>query len=542
MLVVAMLFMTAAPQSDTVELIKVTGIDSDTQDQIDSGEWSEPMVRDMMKKGLLPPESFEKKEDRFGFNVQDDGRVRSYNDTKVAVGSSGGSSGGTFSQPGNSSGNSSGNSATGVNVTANRAAGTNETGASDADTASGRQVEKHTTPGHCQNDPHIICSSVEDCSAVGGACVWWYCSEDPEKSCMNTNDCSESGGICTGPGYCKEFRQAPCSRDDDCDPFGGVCVVGGHCLQDPDFACLDDDDCRAHDRCSYHEPVWWRANEDFPQDESLGPYQNWTDQQLRQKMIIAMKKMLHIQRDLETQVPINSKIASYYERIRANVSAWEGVSPGLVNGSRHEMAASFSLAIQRIHHRVDPLRAYVDAFAKTLQQVAAKQRSSTAEINRKFRLFQRSRGAEVQRLVALEMELLAELNDTTRAALSNRDPATFLELWGSKLNRSTDQYVTDYGQLINQYNGSAIERFSRGFNEIRDSLLPFKKQTRQYLLDADKDVNKTQAALAAQLAKSGAQLELLTNSTVAMMNLTILGLQDVAGANEVQLTNATGLV
>ena len=123
-------------------------------------------------------------------------------------------------------------------------------------------------------DPHITCNSYDDCRAVTGGCIWWYCTVNIMKGCTTTDDCGDSGGICTGPGHCKAFPEAACRNDRECEPFGGACIVGGYCLKKPDFSCLDDIDCDPDDRCSFHEPRWWRANDDFPQDRDFGPYPN----------------------------------------------------------------------------------------------------------------------------------------------------------------------------------------------------------------------------------------------------------------------------
>ncbi len=41
-------------------------------------------------------------------------------------------------------------------------------------------------------------------------------------------------------------------------------------------------------QCVWMGDVWWQADEDFPQDSELGPYQNWTDAQLVEKIKVCV--------------------------------------------------------------------------------------------------------------------------------------------------------------------------------------------------------------------------------------------------------------
>jgi hypothetical protein len=186
------------------------------------------------------------------------------------------------------------------------------------------------------------------------------------KACQNSNDCGEEGGICSGPGYCHDFPEAACQITRDCEAFGGSCIVGGNCLQKPDFSCLNDIDCDPEDSCSFHEPRWWRADADFPQDPSrdegfgpYGPYPNWTDRQLHQKMMIAMRKITHMQHDLEQQVPINTRISRHIQRARANQTAWERADPALLDSSQRTMRALIRSASARINALVESLNRFL---------------------------------------------------------------------------------------------------------------------------------------------------------------------------------------
>eukprot|EP00291_Cryptomonas_curvata_P027725 CAMPEP_0172211208 /NCGR_PEP_ID=MMETSP1050-20130122/36270_1 /TAXON_ID=233186 /ORGANISM="Cryptomonas curvata, Strain CCAP979/52" /LENGTH=387 /DNA_ID=CAMNT_0012891625 /DNA_START=1 /DNA_END=1161 /DNA_ORIENTATION=+ len=329
----------SAPQKPIVEL-KIDGIERETQDQIDSGEWPLFMVKDMMKKGLLPPHSFDEDEESHSFNVPDDDGKKKKKSNKPQSGING-TNGNSSQEPANE----------------------------NSTTSTGREVGKHVgVPGHCEKDPHITCNSFDDCRAVTGTCIWWYCTVDVMKACQSTNDCGEEGGICSGPGYCQEFPEAACQIDRDCEAFGGSCVVGGYCLQSPNFSCLDDIDCNPDDSCSFHEPQWWRADSDFPQDrdEGFGPYPNWTDRQLRQKMMIAMRKIVHMQHDLEQQVPINTRLSRYIRRVRANQTLWERVGPALLDSSQEIMRSLTRNASARISVLVEPVNRSIFGFVSAL--------------------------------------------------------------------------------------------------------------------------------------------------------------------------------
>jgi hypothetical protein len=249
-------------------LTNIQGIDDVTKGFIDSGEWSKEAIIIDQEKGLLPPDPSDSGAggDGLGGGSPDDAKRK---------------------KRGNSAANSS-NGPGGLNGTNNG-------------------LYDNSINGHCKKDVHIKCASHADCGPLGG-CVQWHCSNNPEAKCLTSDDCAPDGGICTGAGYCKANPETACSKTRDCQIYEDAqCLYGGTCQLNSQVACIQDSDCSQEgDSCSFHINKWWEAGTDFPRDETeAGPYANWTEAQLRKKMIAAMKKILYLQSDMETQIPIN---------------------------------------------------------------------------------------------------------------------------------------------------------------------------------------------------------------------------------------------
>jgi len=162
--------------------------------------------------------------------------------------------------------------------------------------------------GHCTMAPTTECTKDEECSASGGGCVYWHCTSDPDLRCASTADCSSSGGICTGPGHCSADPSLKCSQDDQCSSSGGSCVLGGYCSGVPSRSCMSDSDCGdSGGTCRTKNKVWWEADENFPKDPKFGKYPTWSRLQFHKKLLVLMLKILHLQTDMESQVPINGQ-------------------------------------------------------------------------------------------------------------------------------------------------------------------------------------------------------------------------------------------
>ena len=191
----------------------------------------------------------------------------------------------------------------------------NETNANEIDS---RDTEKgmvvdgsesdFTVQGHCSFSPSTDCTKDEECSQFGGGCLFWTCLSDPKTRCANTADCASTGGICTGPGHCSGEPELKCSQDEECSSAGGACVTAGYCSALPSLACVADTDCGDKGgSCLSAGNEWWKADENFPKDYKLGPYSSWSRLEMHKKLLIVMLKVLHMQSDLESQVPINAQ-------------------------------------------------------------------------------------------------------------------------------------------------------------------------------------------------------------------------------------------
>ena len=511
---------TSTPQLKDVELPKIKGIEKETQAQIDSGEWPLFMVKDMMKKGLLPPHEFDEDEAENNFNVPgEEEKKGAKKDNKIVT------IPGTNGTLANSSQEPSPQNQTGTEV------------------GSGRQVGRHVgIPGHCEKDPHITCDSFEDCKAVTGACVWWYCTVDIMKSCRNTNDCGDSGGICSGPGYCQSFPEAVCQTDRDCEAFGGACVVGGYCLKNPNYSCLDDIDCDSHDRCSYHEPRWWRANEDFPQDQTFGPYPNWTDHQLRQKMMIAMRKIVHVQRDLEQQVPINSRLADYIRRVRRNQTRWEALSPVLLDDSQRTMRALTRNSSARVAALVRPLNESAGGFVAALRAHDRARAARVAKLRATFAAFDARRDSTTRRLVRQQRGTLRAYNASSEELRRARAGPLLLSGLEARWNASFAAFLRRYGEALLDYNATAAAEFSEGYAGVETSLRPVEAKTARFLAAAAADLDAAQSGLARRVGAADARLGALRNESARAAEDALAALRGLAAENDRQAANASALV
>lgn len=318
-------------------LYKIPGISQETQAHIDSGEWSDEAVVMDMEKGLLPNilekgphNSFNAtKKEKDPVEDDDDGAKK-----KKKVQEQGGV--GNQTEPETGEADSGDAVPTGAPAAPSvPGAGRSEGGGSKDGTEDDDFGDmSDQMQGHCAMDPSKSCSKDADCSEEGGACVFWTCTgagngAGEESRCESTDDCVSQGGVCTGAGHCNGDPTQGCVQDKDCYTMGGICIMGGYCADDPGRGCEATIDCgELGGECIIPDRAWWVLDTNFPPDSDFGPYANWTDVQLKQKLLVLARKILHLQRNMEQQVGVNTHFKSGFKEVASHLPAGVDDSAG----------------------------------------------------------------------------------------------------------------------------------------------------------------------------------------------------------------------
>jgi hypothetical protein len=441
------------PTSSTV-LTNIAGIDEETKGHIDSGEWSKEAIVIDQEKGLLPPDPNQKKiasAELAGGSV-DDAKKKKGGGTDDASGD--GSSGG------------------GVE------------GDDSADDAKGGSLK-----GHCQKDVHIKCSSHAQCGPLG-SCVEWHCSNSSETVCYTSDDCNPYGGICTGAGYCKANHETACSKTDDCSIYeDSQCLSGGTCEMDPKVGCIQDSDCpQEGDTCTTHTKTWWEAGTNFPQDDTdFGPYAQWTPMQLRKKVLIALKKIMYMQADMEAQVPINRMLNTSIEALARRKGEILRVNAPVAREAHQIMKDKVQNATKEFKKsswaHIDLDKAASD-LNETITTTDAAQDDRVLKSLADFDALNNTINASYSLLISRMEDLRTELNDTI-FELNYTQHMTAKQLQDHFQNTFNDAKAGLY-KSFKEIEDMPTEDFYNGLREIRAMFHDFKVKNDRYLRTSKK--------------------------------------------------------
>ena len=430
-------------QNGTV-LTNIVGIDDVTRGLIDSGEWSKEAIVIDQEKGLLPPDPLQ-------------GGAGS-----AALGA--GSSDGAKKKKKGSSSNESG----------------------DQDGINGVGIH-----GHCKLDVHIKCTSHAECGPIGG-CVQWHCSNNSEVKCLTSDDCGSYGGVCTGAGYCRSNPETACSKSEDCQIYDdSQCMFGGTCQLDSSVACIQDSDCsNAEDSCSFHIKKWWEAGIDFPADDSdTGPYANWTEVQLRRKMVIALKKILYLQADMESQIPINRMLNQSIENLARRKGEILKVNVPAIRKAQKLMRQTIDDA--DIEHKKDSSAAGLRKDAQNLNQTIAAEDSIQDDhilrIQEDFDLINETVNSSYSILLSRMDNLWQEFNDTAVVLNETQHETTkiLFNYFATTFKHAKAQLLSSLKEIEDM----PSEDYYNGLREVESMFRDFKVKNERYLTQIKNDAS-----------------------------------------------------
>ncbi len=437
-------------------LTNIAGIDQETKGHIDSGEWSKEAVVIDQEKGLLPPDPNQK---NFASAELAGG---SADDAKKKKGGGGGADDGSGD-------------------------GSNGGGADGDDSPDG--AKGGNIKGHCQKDVHIKCTSHAQCGPLGG-CVEWHCSNSSETVCYTSDDCNPYGGICTGAGYCKANHETACSKTDDCAIYeDSQCLSGGTCELDPKVGCIQDSDCAQEgDTCTTHIKTWWEAGIDFPEDDTdFGPYAKWTPMQLRKKVLIALKKIMYMQADMESQVPINRLLNTSIEALARRKGEILRVDAPAVREATKVMKEKVHNASNEFKKSawaaIDLDKAASD-LNETITSTDAAQDERVLKSLEDFDALNGTVNASYSLLLSRMEDLWAELNDTV-FELNNTQHRTTKQMQ-DHFQSTFDNAKSELYKSFKEIEDMPTVEFYNGLREIRTMFHDFKVKNDRYLRTSKK--------------------------------------------------------
>jgi hypothetical protein len=446
--------------ASSIVLTNIAGIDEETKGHIDSGEWSKEAVVIDQEKGLLPPDPHQLK----------------ISSAELA----GGSPDDAKKKKGGGADDASGDDSTG--------SGADGDGDDSEDNAKGGSIK-----GHCKKDVHIKCTSHAQCGPLGG-CVEWHCSNSSETVCYTSDDCSPYGGICTGAGYCKANHETACSKTDDCSIYeDSQCLFGGTCELDPKVVCIQDSDCTMEgDSCSTHTKMWWEAGTDFPEDDTdFGPYKKWSPMQLRKKVLIALKKIMYMQSDMESQVPINRMLNKTIEALARRKGEILRVNGPVARDAQKIMKDKIQNASNEFRKSafasIDLHKAASD-LNETITSTDAAQDDRVLKSLADFDALNETINASYSLLVSRMEDLWAELNDTV-FELNTTQHRTTKQLQDHFQN-TFDTAKAGLYKSFKEIEDMPTEDFYNGLQEIRTMFHDFKVKNDRYLRTSKKTASQ----------------------------------------------------
>ena len=347
--------------------------------------------------------------------------------------------------------------------------------------------------GHCTMAPTTQCTTDEECSASGGGCVYWHCTSDPDLRCASNADCSSGGGICTGPGHCSGDPSLPCFEDNQCTSSGGSCVLSGYCSGVPSRSCLADADCGdSGGSCRTKNKVWWNADENFPKSPKFGPPDTWSRLQLHKKLLVLMLKILHMQDDLETQVPINSQFMGQITWLKEFLSSSSLEAGDSATANHAEATLDLNSVREKIANDAEKLKDDIAGMNSLLQDWDTKQDKhlSDLETNGVFhdKITGMSEGS-FQRSSAL----LNEVKDADTTWNTTERPDGQTPELKSLVDTSVAETRDNVKGGIFRYKNFASSRFQTGYDHLMQLYKNFKYITESHIRGAKRDMGRINA-------------------------------------------------
>ena len=459
-------------QSETGELTNIRGIDDVTKGQIDSGEWSKEAIVIDQEKGLLPPDPLD------GGLGSADLAASSLDDAKKKKRSS--------SQSGDEEGQDSGNQG------------------SQGSTNDDDDSEDDSINGHCKQDVHIKCTSHAECGPLGG-CVQWHCSNYTNIKCVTSDDCNSSAGICTGAGYCRSNPETACSKTEDCQIYeDSQCLYGGTCQQNSQVACIQDSDCSAGDTCSFHIKEWWEAGTDFPVDDDAedGFYANWTEFQLRKKVLVALKKILYLQKDMVSQVPINRMLnQSMAELARRKGEILRVNVPQVRQAQKIMQQTIVNATLDLEKHSATAIVLVRDRAKRFNESIIAKNTAHdnrVLQIEKDFDLINETVNSSYYILLSRMDDLWNELNDTI-VVLNNTQHQTNAMLL-ERFKSTFDAAKTRLWQSLKEIEDMPSIDYYKGLKDVETMFRNFRQDNRRYFAQIKRAVKENTGGFSASKA------------------------------------------
>ena len=356
--------------------------------------------------------------------------------------------------------------------------------------------------GHCSMMTDKKCSDDTDCQEVGGGCVFWTCTSDPDTRCASSADCASSGGACTGPGHCSGDATLACSQDDQCTAWGGSCVLGGYCSDDPSLSCMADTDCGdSGGSCRTKNTVWWEADENFPKDPDDGPWEKWTEVQFHKKLLVLMLKVLHLQTDLEAQVPINSQFLGQINWLKHFVSSSSAESTGdatMTHGIGDKLVTNLKTKLsnddRRLHGDIMAMDSMLDGWDER-QNVRLTHAETLGAFGKKMT-------GMTQSAYDRALKLNADLNFSVLAWNRSdvRPDGQIPELKGI-VDRAIEETKGDVTDRFDRYKAFAHGHYQEGYNNVNQQYKSLKYRTQHHVSRAERDLRRINATIVKRALK-----------------------------------------
>jgi len=241
--------------------------------------------------------------------------------------------------------------------------------------------------------------------------------------------------------------------------------------------------------CRTKNKVWWEADENFPKDPKFGQYPTWSRLQFHKKLLVLMLKILHMQTDMETEVPINGQFMGQITWLKKFLSS-SGLEAGDAADQAHVLGKQAVSSLDgKLYSDQKALTSDVLSLESELNGIDAGQdtKLNTIQSDGPFRakIVGMSDSSYVR-----SMELWKKVNTTDVEWNTTLRPDGQTKELSGMVGRAMGETSQNIGDGIYRYTTSATSRYQTGYHHLRQLYENFKYLTEMHLRKADRHTGK----------------------------------------------------
>jgi hypothetical protein len=310
---------------------------------------------------------------------------------------------------------------------------------------------------------------------------------------------------------------------------------------------MSDSDCGdSGGTCRTKNKVWWEEDENFPKDPKFGPYATWSRLQFHKKLLVLLLKILHLQNDLESQVPINGQFLGQITWLKQFLASSSLELGDAAQGASDQGTAQVADVTIKLDTDTKKLASDMMGLDSELHGIDATQDQRLADMETDGPFRQKMEGMtgdayqRSSKLVSDQSALDAFWKSPAGSPSSMRPELTGM------VDRSITETRGNIADGISRYTGFATTRYQTGYRHLDQLYRNFKFLTESNLRGAQRHMGRINATIAEREESVGDALDRieedghLETGTVANETATVEELvQDILSHAEDLVTNTS---